>query len=277
MSPISEGASRMPEMPRTAWSQTAPKARSGSAGSLTRVAVHRPRGAVGDDRAQPGVAGGGLEQHLGAERDAEAGDSLRVDVGPAAQPAQSGVDGGLGVVAESVRVAVALAVAGVVERQHAVAVAGEHADVRGDALAATARPVAEEHGRAVAGRDVPGGQLPAVRGLDRDLLVGDAERGFLDRPARGVRDPQGHRERHDHEEGEDGDGGEPAGAVGEPPPERGAPRRPPRGGDRGEAGDDEEQAAGDHAHARDVGPVRPGVHDVEAVRDDAEAERSGGR
>ena len=32
-------------------------------------------------------------------------------------------------------------------------------------------------------------------------------------------------------------------------------------------------AAGDHAHAGDVGPVRSGVHDVEAVRDDAEAER----
>ena len=69
------------------------------------LAVHRPRGAVGDDRAQPAVAGGGLEQHLGAERGAEAGDALRVDVGPPAQPAQGGVDGRLGVVAESVRVA----------------------------------------------------------------------------------------------------------------------------------------------------------------------------
>ena len=69
---------------------------------------------------------------------------------------QRGVDGGLGVVAESVRVALALAVARVVERQHAVAVAGEHADVGGDALAAAARAVAEEHGRAVARRDVPG-------------------------------------------------------------------------------------------------------------------------
>ena len=76
---------------------------------------------------------------------------------------------------------------------------------------------------------------PPVRGLDRDLLVGDAERGLLDRPARRVRDPQGHRERHHHEQGDDGHGGEPAGAVGEPPAERTAARRPPRRGDRGQA------------------------------------------
>ena len=51
-----------------------------------------------------------------------------------------------------------------------------------------------------------------------------------------------------------------------------APRRPPWGGDRGQARSDEEEAAGDHAHAGDVGPVRSGVHDVQAVGDDAEAE-----
>ena len=118
----------------------------------------------------------------------------RVDVGPPGEPADGGVDGGLGVVAEPVGVALALAVAGVVERQHAVAVAGEHADVRGDALAAAARAVAEEHGRAVGGRDVPGGQRAAVGGLDRDLLVRDAERGLLDLPARRVGDHAAHRE-----------------------------------------------------------------------------------
>ena len=123
------------------------------------------------------------------------------------------------------------------------------------------------------GRDVPGGQLAAVRGLDRDLLVRDAERGLLDRPARGVGGHQGDREGHDGEESEDGDGGQPAGAVGEPPAERRPARRAARGGDRGQAGGDEQQAAGDHADARDVGPGRARVHDVQAVRDDAEAER----
>jgi hypothetical protein len=170
-------------------------------------------------------------------------------------------------------VAFALAVAGVVECEDAVAVAGEHADVRDEALAAAARAVAEQHGGAVGGGDVPGGQLAAVRGLDRDLLVRDAERGLLDRPARCMGGHQGDRERHDGEESEDGNGGQPAGAVGESPAERRPARRPVWGGDRGQAGGDQQQAAGDHADARDVGPVGARVHDVQAVRDDAEPER----
>ena len=236
------------------------------------MGVLRPRRPVGHDRAQARLARRGLEQDLGAERGAEACDPLRVDVRPPGQPVDGGVDGRLRVVAEAVGVAGALAVAGVVVREHAVAVAGEHAHVCDQALAAAARTVAEQHGRAIAGRDVPGGQL-AVRGLDRHLLMGDVERGLLDLPARGMRRHQRHHERHHGEQGEDGDGGEPAGAVGEPPAERAAAGRPPRGGDRGEAGGDEEQAAGDHADAGDVGPVRPGVDDVQTVRDDAEAER----
>ena len=71
---------------------------------------------------------------------------------------------------------------------------------------------------------------------------------------------------------------EPAGAVGE------RASRAPAGAARRrgaaiavEAGGDEQQAAGDHADARDVGPVRARVDDVQAVRDDAEAERRAGR
>ena len=237
------------------------------------AAVHRPCRPVGDDCAQPRLARGGLEQHLGAEGDPEAGDLVGVHVGPPRQPADRGVHRWLGVGAEPVRVTVALAVAWVVDREYAVAVAGEHADVRGHALAAAARAVAEQHGGPVVRRDVPAGQPPPVRGLERDLLVGDPERGLLDRPARRVRDHQRHGEGHQREHREDGRCGEPAGPMGEPPSERRAAGRPPRSRDGGQAGGDEQDSADDHAHAGEVGECRTRVHNVKAVRDDAESHR----
>ena len=53
----------------------------------------------------------------------------------------------------------------------------------------------------------------------------------------------------------------------------GAARSPPRGGHGGHAGRHEQQAAGDHADAGEVVPVEAGVDGVQAVRDDAEADR----
>ncbi len=89
----------------------------------------------------------------------------------------------LRVVAEPVRVAVALAVAGEVDREHAVAVAGEQAGTVGDARAVARRAVDQHDGGAVARGHVPGGEP-----VDADVLVRDVQRG--DRVARRVRDHQ---------------------------------------------------------------------------------------
>src|SRR4051794_30378558 len=94
----------MPEMARTAAICKSPTSRSGRGGAAAaregataRVrkapaeplgegsvgggqGVLRPRAAVGDDRLQARVARRRLDQHLGAEREPVAGDSLRVDV-----------------------------------------------------------------------------------------------------------------------------------------------------------------------------------------------------
>ena len=61
--------------------------------------------------------------------------------------------------------------------------------------------------------------------------------------------------------------------MGESPSERRAAGRPPRSRDGGQAGGDEQDSADDHAHAGQVGERRTGVHDVKAVRDDAESHR----
>ena len=81
MRPKSDGAGRMPEMPRTACSPSAPGGALGERRIADFPAVLRARGAVGDDGAQPPLAGGGVQQHLAAERRADAGDALGVDVG----------------------------------------------------------------------------------------------------------------------------------------------------------------------------------------------------
>src|SRR5919108_1151362 len=100
--------------------------------------------------------------------------------GRRAQPVERGVDGGLGVVAEPVRMTWALAVARVVEREHAVAVAREHADVGGDPPATAAGAVAEEHGRPVAGRMFSSGNaIFSSFGIGTIIVVGVAMVGSL--------------------------------------------------------------------------------------------------
>ena len=100
--------------------------------------------------------------------------------GRRAQPVERGVDGGLGVVAEPVRMTWAFAVARVVEREHAVAVAREHADVGGDPPATAAGAVAEEHGRPVAGRMFfSGNAIFSSFGIGTIIVVGVAMVGSL--------------------------------------------------------------------------------------------------
>ena len=236
------------------------------------VAVDGPGGAVGDDGGQPAVVGGRVEQHLAAEREAEAGDALGVHVGPMLEVVEARGDGRLGVVAEAVGVPVALAVARVVERQHAVAVAGEHPHVGGDASAAPAGAMAEQDRRAVARRDVPRREPAAVAHRDADLVVRDPDGGLVDRPARSVRRHVGEREGQHADRGDDRCAGDPSDRVGTAPAEPASPGRAAgrRGG--GDAGGDEQEPAGDVADAGDVAPVGARVDDMQAVGDDAKAD-----
>ena len=160
---ISDCDGFMPEMARTDCMPSQPIAPSSAPLGLALSPSIGTGRAVGHDGRQPPVARRGLEQHLAAERQAEAGDPLRVDVGPAREVVQARGDRRLRVVAEAVGVTLALTVAGVVEREHAVAVAREHPHVGRDAPAAAAGAVAEQDGRAVARRDVPGGRACARR------------------------------------------------------------------------------------------------------------------
>ena len=149
----------------------------------------------------------------------------RVDVGPARSQWSRAVDPRLGVVAEPVRVALALAVARVVEREHAVAVAREHPHVRDPRsrlppepwLSRTAAPLRDGTYQADSSR-------PSAVAI-RTSWCGDAERRLLDRPARRVRRHEGHRERHDGERGDDRGAGDPADAPCAAASRRAAPRR----------------------------------------------------
>ena len=134
--------------------------------------VERPRaGALGDHGGELVGLGGGLEHHLAADREADAADAVRLDVGPVLQVRDRGLDVRLAAPAPGVRLAVAVALAAAVEQQHAVAVAGEHARLPLRAVAARER----DHGGAVARRDVPALELEPVAGLELDVLVRDAE------------------------------------------------------------------------------------------------------
>ena len=86
--------------------------------------------ALGDDGAEPGVGGGGLEHHLAADREADPSDAAAGDVGPPLQPGDGGVDVPGPGPAEEVRVSLATVVAARVEQEHAVAVADEHPGLR---------------------------------------------------------------------------------------------------------------------------------------------------
>ena len=121
-----------------------------------------------------------MEHQLAADGQPEAADALGVDVGPALEERDGGLDVLLALPAERVRVALALALTAAVEEQHAVAVPGEHARLRLGAVAAGER----DHGGAVLGRDVPAGELEPVARGERDLLVVGARGWPRARPAR---------------------------------------------------------------------------------------------
>ena len=159
------------------------------------AADHRPRrevhellaegaraGALRDDRGQPRVLGGSLEHELAADGEAETPDACRVDVRPALEEVERGLDVPRATPAQAVAVAVAVALATTVEEQDPVAVLDEHPGVRLGVRAARER----DHGGAVGRRHVPALELQAVaRGQD-DVLVGCAQVGLGDRRAHRV-------------------------------------------------------------------------------------------
>ena len=119
-----------------------PCSRSGS--SRPRVRRRRRRRPRGGGRGRPPRAGPRRRATRRSRRSAQGRRRGAIQV------VQGHVQPGLRVVAEGIGVALALAVAGVVEREHSVAAAREHPDVAGDAAAAAAGAVAHQHGRPVA-------------------------------------------------------------------------------------------------------------------------------
>ena len=269
---IRDGDGFMPEMARTDCIVSQPIAPSSAPLGLA-LSPSTGRAAPSETTAASRRScDGRVEQHLAAERDAEAGDPLRVHVGPPRRGSRGpAAIAGWALSPRPLECPVALAVARVVERQHAVAVAGEHPHVGGDAPAAAARAVAEQDGGAVARRDVPGGELAPVAHGDADLLVRDPDRRLVDGPARSVGGQVADRERHARRRRRRPRRRRPNRARG-----RRASRGPlRRGARRGAAvatmpGRDEQQPAHDVADAGDVAPVRARVDDVQAVGDDAE-------
>ena len=166
--------------------------------------------------------------------------------------------------------ALALAVARVVERQHAVAVARQHPHVAGRRprlppepwLTRTAAPLREGTYQAESLRP----SSIVIRTSSCGIASADSrisQRGAcVDRLgwANGRADTMAAR------------AGEPAEAVRRAPAETRPPGRAPGRGRGGEAGGHEQEPAEDVADAGDVAPVRPGVDDVQAVRDDTEAD-----
>jgi hypothetical protein len=77
---------------------------------------------LGDDRRQRLRVGGGLEQHLAADRQAEAADPPAVDVGAPLEEVDPGTNVLVEVPSEAVGVSLTAALAAPVVEQHAVAV-----------------------------------------------------------------------------------------------------------------------------------------------------------
>ena len=128
--------------------------------------VRARTGAFGDHGLELLVRGGGLEHHLAADGEADAADPVRIDVGPALEVLDRGVDVLAAAPAPGVRLTFALALAAAVEQQHPVAVPGEHARLPLRAAAAGEG----DHGRAVLRRDVPALELEPVGGRELHVL-----------------------------------------------------------------------------------------------------------
>ncbi len=135
-------------------------------------------GAVGDDRLEAVRFGCGLEECLAADGEADAADPVPVDVGALLEVRDGGVHVVVGIPAEGVGVAVALAFTAAVEQQHAVAVTDEHARRLLRASAAGRG----DHGSAVLRGHVPASERQTVTGPEGHVLVGGAQAGPQARP-----------------------------------------------------------------------------------------------
>ena len=150
-------------------------------------------GTLGDDRGEALVLRRRLQHHLATDREADAADAGRVDVGPVLEEVDGGVDVTLPAPAPHVGVAVADTLAPAVEQQHAVAVADQHPGVCLRALAAREG----DHGGAVPGGHVPALEVQPVAGGERDVLVVGPQIGRRDLGAAHVRGEVHRRERTD--------------------------------------------------------------------------------
>ena len=144
-----------------------------------------PPGTLGHHGGELVGLGGGLDHHLAADGEADAADPLGVDVGPALEVVDRGLDVRVAAPAPGVGLALAATLAATVEEQHAVAVPGEHPRRPLRAVAAGER----DHRGAVLRRDVPALELEPVAGRELHVLVGDAEPVRRDDGAADVRGP----------------------------------------------------------------------------------------
>jgi hypothetical protein len=201
------------------------------------------------------VRGGCLEHHLTADGEADGADPGPAHVRTPTEPRHRRVDVGLSAPAEHVRVAVAPVVAAGVDEEHAVAVADEHPRLGHGALA---RRVGD-HRRAVAGRDVPGGQIDTILRPDRDPLVGATEIDRHDRLARSMRGDDRDRDRRHDEVRADHDPERKGGAaeIAVPPSLARAP----------EQCDGQSAEAEPERKEQEPGPVLPARSDAAGVRD----------
>ncbi len=158
--------------------------------------------ALGHDRFEARVGGGGLDELLAANREAQPAEATFVHVGLPLQEVEAGAHVRDRPPPVGVGVALAVAVPAWVEQQHTVAVLDEHAGL-------VRRPLARErqHRCAVLRGHVPAAQREAVGGVHRDCPRRPAQVDGGDvghRPGRALRGHDGHGDRqHDDVGAED--------------------------------------------------------------------------
>ena len=205
----------------------------------------------------------GLQQHLAADRQAEAADAAVAHVGAFAQVGDGGAQVRLAAPAAGVVVALARALAATVEQQDAVAVAYEHPRVRTGPLrpgkAITAAPLRD-------GTYQPASRSPSLVVSDTSTY-GRPRSTACDRRPRLVVGHDRERDRHDHEEERDR-----RDDADERPPQV-APQRPlvepPRAPQHGRAEHDEHRARDPGQDRRDVVAAQAVDGDVADAVDDA--------
>ena len=170
------------------------------AGHLAHLADRPRAGALGHDRREVVGLGGRVEHQLAPDGEPEAADPPGVDIRPALQELDRGLDVLLALPAEPVRVAFALARAAPVEQQHPVAVPDEHPRLRLRAVAAGER----DHRGTVPRRHVPALELEAVARGERHPLEVGAQLGLRHDGAPQVRVEVAPAQRRDDEQGDDG-------------------------------------------------------------------------